>query len=302
MSLKTLIPGNLMSMTGYGRAEGSFEDSTWVWEVRAVNGKNLDMRLRLPAGFESLDPRIRRTVGTALVRGNLQISLDMQTLSGTNNYTINTKWLQTLIDSSAHMQQKNPEMSAPNLDGFYLVRGVVTETTRSAADPQYKPRNTAILNSLGDMLTHLKQARKVEGKALEKILKTNLKKFEALMVKARICEGAQAEHIKKKFTQKLTDLLGENLPQDKLAQEAALLAIKADVREELDRLDAHVRQAKSLLKTGSPIGRKLDFLSQEFIREINTLCSKSIDIQLIQIALDMKSLIEQFREQAANVE
>lgn len=292
----------LNSMTGYGRAEGRFEDSSWVWEVRAVNGKNLDMRLRLPPGFESLDPLIRRQVKSALTRGNLQISLDMQASGGGDNYTINEAWLQSLIDNATEMHGKNPQVSPPRMDGLYLVRGVVSESTQSAADPKFKARNNTVLKSLGDMLVKLKQARKTEGKALAKILKSNVKDFEKLVAKARVCESALAGDIKRKFEQKLTDLLGENLPQDKLIQEATMLAIKADVREELDRLDAHVVQAKVLLKIGSPVGRKLDFLCQEFIREINTLCSKSTDIVLTQIGLDMKSLIEQFREQVANVE
>lgn len=293
---------SLMSMTGYGRAEGHFEDSAWVWEVRAVNGKNLDMRLRLPAGFESLDPLIRRKVKAALARGNLQISLDMRDSGGDDTYTINQAWLQTLIDNAAEMQSKNPHISPPRMDGLYLVRGVVNEATQSAADPKFEARNTAVLESLDDMLAALLNARKAEGAALAKILAPHVIAFEKLIAKARICEGALADILKQKFAQKLTELLGEDLPQDKLLQEATMLAIKADIREELDRLDAHIAQAKTLLKAGSPVGRKLDFLCQEFIREINTLCSKSTNIELTQIGLDMKSLIEQFREQAANVE
>ncbi len=291
-----------MSMTGYGRAEGQFEDSAWVWEVRAVNGKNLDMRLRLPAGFESLDPLIRRKVKTVLARGNMQISLDMSASGGDDAYTINEAWLQTLIDNAASVQKQNPHISPLRMDGLYLVRGVVNERPQSAADPKYKARNATILKSLDDMLAALLNARKVEGTALAEILASNVVAFEKLIAKARICEGAVAGALKQKFEQKLTELLGENLPQDKLLQEATLLAIKADIREELDRLDTHIAQAKTLLKAGSPLGRKLDFLCQEFIREINTLCSKSTDIELTQIGLDMKSLTEQFREQAANVE
>ncbi len=293
---------SLHSMTGYGRAEAGFEDWSWVWEVRAVNGKNLDMRLRLPPGFESLDPGVRRKVNKALARGNLQINLTMQTSSGAENYIINTEWLQTLISSAKNMRQKNDEVSAARLDGLYLVKGVIAETTDSASDPKYKVRNDAVLKSLSAMLASLKNARKVEGKAMGKILKANIKDFGKLVQGARACESILTKNIKARFEQKLTELLGDNLPQDKLVQEAALLAIKADVREELDRLDAHVAQAKTLLKAGSPVGRKLDFLSQEFIREINTLCAKSTDIDLTQIGLEMKNLIEQFREQAANVE
>ncbi|MCF6274592.1 MAG: YicC family protein [Robiginitomaculum sp.] len=291
-----------MSMTGYGRTEAQFEDSAWVWEVRAVNGKNLDMRLRLPAGFESLDPLIRSKVKGALGRGNLQINLDMSASGGEDAYTINEAWLQALIEYAAEMQNKNSHISPLRVDGLYLVRGVVNEGAQNAADPKFEARNAAILESLDDMLAALLHARKTEGAALAKILASNVDAFEKLIAKARICEGALAGVLKQKFEQKLTELLGEDLPQDKLLQEATLLAIKADIREELDRLDAHIAQAKTLLKAGSPVGRKLDFLCQEFIREINTLCSKSTDIELTQIGLDMKSLTEQFREQAANVE
>lgn len=293
---------NLMSMTGYGRTEGNYEDTSWVWEVRAVNGKNLDMRLRLPPGFESLDPLIRRKVNAALHRGNLQINLNMNAAGSSENYMINTQWLQRLVDATIYASEANEQLAPPRADGLLHVRGVITETIESAADPKFKPRNDAIMKSLGVLLANLKQARKSEGKAMAKILKSNIKTLETLIAKARLCEGAMAKNIKQKLSEKLTDLLGDSLCQDKLVQEAALLAVRADVREELDRLDAHVEQAKTLLKAGSPIGRKLDFLSQEFIREINTMCAKSTDITLTQIGLDMKSLIEQFREQAANVE
>ncbi len=293
---------SLMSMTGYGRAEADYEDWSWVWEVRAVNGKNLDMRLRLPPGFESLEPLIRRQANKALARGNLQINLTIQADGGAENYVINTDWLQTLISSATDMGKKNDGISAPRIDSFYLVKGVITETADNASDPKHKPRNDMVLKSLGDMLVNLNAARKAEGKAMGKILKENIKNFDKLLQQARACDSVLTVNIKAKFEQKLTELLGENLPQDKLVQEAALLAIKADIREELDRLSAHVDQAETLLKTGSPVGRKLDFLSQEFIREINTLCAKSTDIDLTQIGLEMKSLIEQFREQAANVE
>lgn len=294
--------GSLMSMTGYGRAEAGFEDWSWVWEVRAVNGKNLDMRLRLPPGFESLDPAVRRQVNKALARGNLQINLTMQAAGGAENYVINTEWLQTLISSATYMRQKNDQVSAARLDGLYLVKGVIAETTDNASDPKYKARNDEVLKSLGAMLASLKNARKVEGKAMDKILKANIKDFGKLVQQARACESVLPQNIKARFEQKMTELLGDDLPQDKLVQEAALLAIKADIREELDRLDAHVAQARALLKAGSPVGRKLDFLCQEFIREINTMCAKSTDIDLTQIGLEMKSLTEQFREQAANVE
>ncbi|RZV41987.1 MAG: DUF1732 domain-containing protein [Acidimicrobiales bacterium] len=152
------------------------------------------------------------------------------------------------------------------------------------------------------MLNSLAAARAEEGRATEAMLASCIDSFAILAERSKTCAGAQIEQIRIRFDEKLKDLLAENIPEDKLAAEAALLAVKADVREELDRIDAHVDQARKLLKAEGPVGRKLDFLSQEFIREINTMCSKSSDIELTQIGLEMKSTIEQFREQAANVE
>ena len=291
----------LSSMTGYGRSEASFESWSWVWEVRSVNGKNLDMRMRIPPGFESLEPRIRKAVGQKLARGNLQISLNIHSDDVDGSYSINEGWLKTLIEKGQSFTDSG-KVGRPRLDGLYLVKGVVMDGHNSASDPAFKPRNDAIISGLDDMLDSLIRARKSEGKALAEMLDNCVASFEDLNAKARHCAGANIDHIRKKLDEKLHDLLGEKMSEDRLATETALLAVKADVREELDRLDAHIEQAAKLIKTKGPVGRKLDFLSQEFIREINTMCSKSTDIELTQIGLDMKSVIEQFREQAANVE
>ena len=288
-------------MTGYGRAAGEFEDASWVWEVRAVNGKSLDMRLRLPHGFESMDPQVRKIVSKSLSRGNLQISLTLHSAKGIGNFTINEALLASLVETGADLV-KQGKVEKPHLDGLYRVHGVVAETVDLASDTANKERNAAILSSLEDMLAALITARASEGAALEDILNDVVGAFDRLLVAAKNSAGAQASHIKSQYQQKFAELMGEDIAADKLAHEAAILALKADVREELDRLDAHIAQAKVLIAKGSPIGRKLDFLSQEFIREINTLCSKSTSIDLTQIGLSMKSLIEQFREQAANVE
>jgi uncharacterized protein (TIGR00255 family) len=288
-------------MTGYGRAEASFEEWSWVWEARSVNGKNLDMRLRLPPGFESLDPKIRKQVSSKLGRGNLQISLNIQSSQGGGSFSVNESWLDTLIEKGAGLVDQG-KAEKPRLDGLYMVRGVITDELQSASDPALIDRNNAILANLDVMLESLVTARNDEGRATAEMLATCLSQFVQLTHKARTCEGSQADQLKQRFDDKFAQLLSEKLPDERLATEAALLAVKADVREELDRLDAHIAQANLLLKAAGPVGRKLDFLSQEFIREINTMCSKSTDIELTQIGLEMKSLIEQFREQAANVE
>lgn len=293
---------SLKSMTGYGRAEGEFEDWSWVWEVRAVNGKSLDMRFRLPPGFESLEPNIRKTVSNALKRGNLQITLTMNSSGGSSNYTINHALVETLLAEGQILAAKHG-LAPASADGLYRVAGVLVEGTGAGADaPQMKARNQEILRNLEDMLKSLISARTQEGAAMSEVLEKCVNSMDALTTKAKQCESTILTNIKQKFDSKIKELLGEGLPPERFAQETAILAVKADVREELDRLDAHIAQAKLLMALGKPIGRKLDFLSQEFIREINTLCSKSIDIEMTQIGLEMKSVVEQLREQAANIE
>lgn len=290
------------SMTGYGRAEGEFEDWSWVWEVRSVNGKSLDMRFRLPAGFESLEPKIRKTVSIALKRGNLQITLTMSAGQSASNYAINHALVDVLLAEGDSLSAKHGLASA-SVDGLYRVSGVLVEDAGpNAHAPQMKTRNEKILYSLAEMIDALILARRQEGTAMGEVLGQCVVSLDNLTAKARTCEGAILANIKTKLGEKVRELLGEELSPERLAQETALLAVKADVREELDRLEAHITQAKSLLGSNAPIGRKLDFLSQEFIREINTLCSKSIDIEMTQIGLEMKSVVEQFREQAANIE
>lgn len=292
---------SLSSMTGYGRSEGSFEGWSWVWEARSVNGKNLDIRLRMPPGFESLESKVRKAVGQKLARGNLQISLNIQSEGGEGSYSLNEALLEMLIEKGQGYSDTG-KVGRPRLDGLYQVKGVVVDGFQSAADPAFEPRNKAIIESLGELLNSLIAARAEEGKALGSMLSDCVDSFTHLSERAKKCAGAQLGQIRGKLQEKLGELLSENLSEDRLATETALLAVKADVREELDRLDAHIDQARKLLKTEGAVGRKLDFLSQEFIREINTLCSKSSDIELTQIGLEMKSTIEQFREQAANVE
>lgn len=292
---------SLKSMTGFGRAEGAFEDWSWVWEVRAVNGKSLDVRMKLPNGYESLEPHIRKHITSAVNRGSLQISLKVQTTGTDTPYRLNMDWLHTLVNSTFEVG-KGRGIKTAQLDGLYGVKGVVEEITPSAADPKYRRRNVQLLESLDGMTKSLNDARLSEGKVLMKILAANIKFMATQVGKARKCAAGTAKAIKQKFDQRFEDLIGEKLPRDRLVQEAAILALKADVREELDRLSAHIKQALTLVKKGSPVGRKLDFLSQEILREINTLCSKSTDLTLTNIGLELKSLIEQFREQAANVE
>ena len=291
----------IYSMTGFGQSEDGFEDWSWVWEVRAVNGKSLDVRMRLPGGYESLEPKIRTLITQKISRGNLQISLKLQTQGADLPYRLNQPWLDTLIGRAQEISN-DKGTSAPDIGTLFNVKGVVEDFIPNATDPAFEKRNAQLLASLQDMVTSLNRARAHEGQALADILRTITKAMAEQITDARQCAGGQAAAIKQKFDERFAELIGDNLAPEALAHEAAMLALKADVREELDRLSAHMDSAQKLLGESSPIGRKLDFLSQELLREVNTLCSKSADIELTNIGLALKSLVEQFREQSANVE
>jgi len=254
----------LSSMTGFARISGAAQGLSWSWEVRSVNGKSLDIRLRLPSEFSSLDGE------------------QLQKAGGTD--------ISALLAVAGVVEEISSEDISQNKD----------EAEARAASQ--KKLETALMESFRQLIAKLETARQDEGLALMPVLMRALSEIEAGLERAEKLSRALPEKLHTRLKEKLSVLLSEGLSEDKLAQEAAILVLKADVREELDRLSAHCKQARTLVAQGSPIGRKLDFLAQEFNREVNTLCSKSSDIDLTQIGLGLKSHIEQFREQAANVE
>ena len=282
---------SLSGMTGFARVSGTHEEISWSWEVRSVNGKSLDVRLRLPSDLSALDGPIRKRISQDFSRGNLQVSLNLQNGDGGKAYRIN----EALLD-------KLEKKGAKDLSVLMTVPGIVEEVPNNLSDEDKKSLHISLLSSFDKLCVELKSARDDEGKALAPILLDNVTEIESHVATASKLAAVLPETLERNLQDKFQALLGENLPEDRLAQEAAVLAMKADVREELDRLRAHCVQARELMAQGSPIGRKLDFLSQEFNRETNTLCSKSADIELTQTGLALKSVIEQFREQAANVE
>jgi len=256
----------------------------------AGHGKSVpfDVRLRLPSDLSALDGPIRKRLAKEFSRGNMQVSLNLQRGDGGKSYRIN----ETLLD-------KLEKKGASDLSVLMTVPGVVEEVPNNLSENDQKTLHIKLLGSFDDLCFNLKSARHDEGKALAPILLDNVSEIEKHVATASGLAALLPASIKQNFQDKLQTLLGDNLSEDRLAQEAAVLAMKADVREELDRLRAHCVQARELIAKGSPIGRKLDFLSQEFNRETNTLCSKSADIELTQTGLALKSVIEQFREQAA---
>jgi uncharacterized protein (TIGR00255 family) len=291
------------SMTGFARRDGGDEAASWTWEVKSVNGRSLDMRARLPQGYESLDPAVRGAVTAACARGNVQVNLTLKRGSAPLQLQVNEELLQQVLDVMADLERRT-KAAPPTLDGLLALRGVLEAVEEDEAPEKQEARLTALKSDLEATLAALVAMRADEGARLLGLARGHVDEIERLAAAARGCAATQPETLRQRFKEQLALLLEENtgVSEDRLAQELAILAGKADVREELDRLAAHVEAARELLDKGGAIGRKLDFLCQEFNREANTLCSKSADVELTRIGLDLKSAIEQLREQVQNIE
>ena len=296
-------PQSVASMTGFARQEGADAALSWTWEVKSVNGKSLDIRFRLPPGYESLDAPVRALVPQHCARGNLQIGLSFQAGAQEQRFRINQALLDQLIGLAADMKAREG-VQAPRLDGLLAVRGVVELAEEEESAEVRAARDQLLLADLTQAIKALVVARRAEGKRLKTLLEGHLARITTLVTAAEESAAAQPEALRERLRLQLEELLAAApaLPEDRLAQESAVLIAKADVREELDRLKAHLAAAADLLAGGGPIGRRLDFLCQEFNREANTLCAKAADVALTGIGLELKSVIDQLREQVQNLE
>jgi uncharacterized protein (TIGR00255 family) len=288
-------------MTGFARAEGETAGIAWVWEIKSVNGRSLDLRLRLPSGYDAAEAQLRGALGGRFRRGNLSASLSVDRTQAPS-VRIN-KELLAQIGAALHELGGVIEAAPPRLDGLLGLRGVievVDDEDASVADE----RRAAVAAGWGVALDRLATSRGDEGAKLDVVLGTLLGELTVLVASASNSAAAQPEALRKRLEQTLADLsaLVPTMPQERVAQELALMVGRADIREELDRLRAHLTQAGDLLRQGEGVGRQLDFLCQELNREANTLCSKSADIELTRIGLALKAAVEQFREQVQNVE
>ena len=297
----------IASMTGYARAQGSDDRRHWVWEARSVNGRNLEVRCRVPQGFDRLENPARGATAGQFKRGNVSLSLIVTSARQTKPLRINRDLLgelATLVDEV----RKTTGASAPSADGLLRVRGVIEEEEEGEESEEAIARlDKALLATLTESLKSLAAARAAEGKALSVVIAGHVDEIETLCRRAAERALAQVNTIRARFETQLGELLerAPQLSEERFAQEVAVLVGKADVREELDRLTAHIAQARELLKEArpdNPVGRKFDFLCQEFNREANTVCSKSADIELTRIGIDLKGAIERMREQVQNVE
>jgi uncharacterized protein (TIGR00255 family) len=292
-------------MTGFARSEGEKDAYAWTWEVKSVNGRGLDARCRLTPGFESLDQAVRERVAKRFKRGNVAVTLSVNWQKGEGGFRINHAMLGELLAAMPEIRTHIPEAATPTIDGLLGLRGVIEPVEEKLDEESRAELETAMLADLDKTLDALAAMRGYEGTRLAVALVQRLDDIERLCGAAEALSALQPDTIRARLKTQVEALIADvpAIPADRLAQEAAILMTKADAREELDRLKAHRESARELLSAANgAVGRKLDFLCQEFNREANTLCSKSQDVTLTHIGIELKTAIDQFREQVQNIE
>jgi uncharacterized protein (TIGR00255 family) len=293
----------LASMTGFSRAHGVSGAYAWVWELKSVNSKGLDLKLRLPSGWDAVEPPVRARSSEALARGAVFANLNVSREGLPPIVRVNEPVLAAVLKQ---LKRLSGEVAAapPTLDGILALKGVIEVAEAEESEDERRAAEAEVVAGFGEALKGLAQMRRHEGDALGKILTARLAEIASLTARAEAAPGRKPEAIKARLAEQIATLLEASgrFDTDRLHQEALLMASKADIREELDRLTAHVAQARKLLTDGGSVGRKLDFLAQEFNRESNTLCAKANDVELTNIGLELKSTVEQFREQVQNLE
>ena len=293
----------LQSMTGFARREGTIGRYRWAWELRSVNGKGLDLRLRLAPGFERLEGDIRRLLAEGFSRGNMQVSLSVSATDAPVQAVVNRDALAALLSLRGELGDiLDP---APlRLDSLLSMRGIVDFREAEDDAAASGQRDAAVLDGLAAAIADLRDMREREGLALAAVLEGQIARIAELAAVIENDPSRTPGEIVRRLEGQIAALLegAVTLDRDRLYQEAALLATKADLREEIDRLGAHVAAARELLAKGGPVGRKLDFLAQEFNRESNTICSKSTSAAVTAAGIDLKVVIDQFREQVQNLE
>jgi len=293
----------LSSMTGFARGHGVCGPYAWAWEIKSVNGKGLDVRLRLPPGWDAIEVPVRTGAAERVTRGSIQANLTVERSGALPSVRVNTAVLEAIL---ATMRELAPKINAspPSLDGLLALKGVIEIGDTEEREEERRSAEAAAVAGFAEAMGALGEMRRHEGAALARVLSARLQEISALAERADRAPGRRPEAIRARLAEQVAVLLAqsERFDPDRLHQEAIMIATKADVREELDRLAAHVAQARHLIEQGGAIGRRLDFLAQEFNREANTLCAKANDVELTNIGLELKAAVEQFREQVQNVE
>ncbi len=292
----------VVSMTGFARGAGALGDHSWTWEIRSVNARGLDVRFRLPSGLDVLEPGLREAVTKACRRGTINVALDLRRANVATPLRVNQAALEKLLALQATLGGR-VDPAPPRLEALLGIRGLIEEAEDAPVDPA--PLHAALAASFGPVLDELAGARGAEGGRLATLVSGHVDTVAQLTEDAAGASAMQPQIVAERLKRQLATLLEERagtVAPDRLAAEVALIAARADVTEELDRLRAHVAAARGLIGEGGAIGRKLDFLAQEFNREANTLTSKANDIEVTRCGLALKNAIEQFREQVQNIE
>lgn len=291
----------LSSMTGFARAAGRFGPLAWQWELRSVNGRGLDLRLRLPPGFDALEAPVRERLGKRMARGNVNVTLSIDRTTATAEIRVNASVLTTLTEVAQRLAA-NTGVAPPTADGLLALKGVIEQAEPAEADVE--ARAAAMVESLDEAARKLAEARGEEGRRLSVVIGAQVDQIERLAGLIERSPSRSLEAVKARLSIQVARLVEASSALDpvRLHQEAALLAVKADVDEELARLRSHVVAVRELLAAREPVGRKLDFLAQELNREANTLCSKANDVEVTRLGLELKVVIDQMREQVQNIE
>ena len=290
-------------MTGFARGHGVSGTYGWTWELKSVNAKGLDLRLRLPSGWDAIETPVRALGAQMLARGTVYGTLTVERPGVAPVVRVNEPVLAAVLATIRKLSGR-VDAAPARIDGILSLKGVIEVIEDDESDEDRRLAETAVVAGFRDTLAELAAMRRMEGEALRQVLSERIVEISALVTRAQVTAGRRPDAIKARLAEQVAMLLesSNRFDPDRLHQEAILLASKIDIREELDRLTAHVAQAVRLIADGGTVGRRLDFLAQELNREANTLCSKSNDIELTNIGLELKSVVEQFREQVQNLE
>jgi uncharacterized protein (TIGR00255 family) len=293
----------IKSMTGFARADGVSSSFSWHWEVRSVNGRGLDIRTRLPSGFEGLEPQVREAVGRWVARGSINITLNVKRAQGLTEIRLNEEILDQVVAAVERLKTK-VAVGPPSAEALLNIKGLIEIVEVEESEADAVARTGAMLATLETALSAMVQSRSDEGARLAAILNEQFNIIERLVDTIELMPARSPDAIRSKLKQQIDRLLdtGSGVDEGRLHQEAALLAVRADIEEELKRLRTHLSGARKLLDSPEPSGRRLDFLAQEFNREANTVCSKSNDVDITRSGIDLKAVIDQMREQVQNIE
>lgn len=302
------MPLSIASMTGFARAAGELQTDlhslNWVWEIKSVNGKALDIKTKVPSMYEDMSFELKKLAGKYLQRGSVSVFLEICNTQNDVKVQINEVLLKELTDKALDIYYNHQgEMEKPKSSDILAMRGVVEVVDNPLNEDEFELLKSKLLSSFEDLCQKLAYDRRLEGEKIKSALSTILEKIGAIAARIeKIAEDLPAK-IKAKLDEQVKQWLGDAaISEERLAQEVVFLVTRADIREEIDRLKAHLQTAAELLNSSEAVGRRLDFLCQELNREANTTCSKSSDVELTALGMELKALIEQFREQVQNIE